>query len=734
MSVRAPVFAFIACLLVGISTKVSALTPLELLRLTDVAGLALSPDGSQVAFVTRTAALERGTYDGRLYVMSLGAGAKPLVLAPVNPRLGERNRQFLNQVPRWSPDGKSILLISNLDGADQIWAWNISSGEAHRLSSQIQGVLSFDVIPDSTRLGFTTYEPEATPEQIESWRKEAWLEGMTIDLPVYWGDYLEAPGVERHLARRAGVRLVHWIYDPGEHRAHRASSEEIAAFPLGFPGAQDVDYYRFIVTANRTLLARPTLVPPHFTYELAQSHDGARVAVHTKLKAGQRISVLSVGPAAGGEKTEWYRAIDGQFSDLHWSASGKDLYFRKSQLTDDGEVTGIYRISGAGRTPTRIYETGGSIADVTYDARTKVAVFLESSSRQPDRIMQLRLDSGKVSVLYDPNPGLNVHDLPQPKYLSWKNKFGERAFGYLVLPKGKRDARPPLVVVTYRASGFLRGGVGDEYPVYPLVAEGFAVLVLDVGETSSSPSELDSDRARFARFWSQRATVEAAIETVDKLGLVSASQRAITGLSFGAGTAWQAIHHTDLFSVAIVSDGDFDQFGPYMNGIYRYPTASALSIAFVPAFNAERRAVWQEVSAAENALRIRTPILINDSDLEFAYLRQIATTLQGLGKPFDFVVYPGASHVINHPAQRFSIYNRNIDWLKFWMMNQEDSSPKKREQYRRWRTLKAQHAWNEELRAKGIDPGIEFAQQMEAQAQRRKIQNDLLAPALRSVE
>ena len=51
-------------------------------------------------------------------------------------------------------------------------------------------------------------------------------------------------------------------------------------------------------------------------------------------------------------------------------------------------------------------------------------------------------------------------------------------------------------------------------------------------------------------------------------------------------------------------------------------------------------------------------------------------------------IYPDERHEKNQPKHRYAIYERNVDWLNFWLRDKEDPNPAKAEQYKRWRELR----------------------------------------------
>jgi len=89
-----------------------------------------------------------------------------------------------------------------------------------------------------------------------------------------------------------------------------------------------------------------------------------------------------------------------------------------------------------------------------------------------------------------------------------------------------------------------------------------------------------------------------------------------------------------------------------------------------------------------NADRIDVPVLNNDPDSEFLEDLALYTSLRELGKPMELFIYPNELHVVNQPKHRFEIYERNLDWFRFWLKSEEAPDSAKKEQYQRWRQLR----------------------------------------------
>jgi hypothetical protein len=89
-----------------------------------------------------------------------------------------------------------------------------------------------------------------------------------------------------------------------------------------------------------------------------------------------------------------------------------------------------------------------------------------------------------------------------------------------------------------------------------------------------------------------------------------------------------------------------------------------------------------------NAKRITTPLLINASDFEANPAIGAAQALWRAGKAAELYLYPDEFHVKWHPAHLKRIWERNLDWFRFWLQDYEDPAADKIEQYARWRKLK----------------------------------------------
>jgi dipeptidyl aminopeptidase/acylaminoacyl peptidase len=297
------------------------------------------------------------------------------------------------------------------------------------------------------------------------------------------------------------------------------------------------------------------------------------------------------------------------------------------------------------------------------------------------------LSTGEIRTLLDVNPEFQNLRLSPAKRIDVSDKQGDHFWGHLVFPLDYEPGqRYPLIITTYRDyDGFLRGGVGDEYPIQVFAASGFAVLNFEAVGLVRNPEPGDFDRTILLWQGPTEAT-EAAVAKLAEQGTIDPSRVGITGLSFGAVMVNYGISHTNLFRAAIAS-------GPAWDPILFFTSKDEHRAGISHGLNLESpdgdsRGRWQRESAALNARRVNTPLLINVADEEYIDDMQLVNNLRDLKKPVEMFVYAGERHIKNQPKHRYEIYERNVDWFNFWLRDKEDPNPAKAEQYKRWRELR----------------------------------------------
>lgn len=324
-------------------------------------------------------------------------------------------------------------------------------------------------------------------------------------------------------------------------------------------------------------------------------------------------------------------------------------------------------------------------------------VCIRQTPTEPAHLISIDYKTGDVVTIFDPNPEFKDLIKGDVKRIAWSNgwtDWGDDVIGHLVYPLNYDTERSyPLVVVQYRSRGFLRGGVGDEYPILPLSAAGFAVLSID----RPNPWKLfetltgrDLGAALFASAkdndWDRALeNVMNGIEAIDSEIRIDKERMAIVGLSDGTVSTLNALMNTDFFTIGIISSNSWDPIGYYLAGVNWKTTLKTIGFEYPATGSLEH---WQRISPALNAEKIDAPLLLNLPQSEFLVSTQFLSALQSFERPHEAYVYPDEYHIKWQPIHRYVIYRRNVQWLQFWLLDHEAVDPVDRKQYVRWRKIR----------------------------------------------
>src|SRR5512133_1470617 len=129
-----------------------AFTIEDLYRLKGVQHLALSPDGSKLAFEVSSQDLKAATRSTQIWMLDTATGAtKQLTFS------GKADT-----APQWSKDGKTLYFLSSRAEGSQLWALDLAGGEAHKVTGFEAGVGAPKLVPGGNKVVFeASVFPEA---------------------------------------------------------------------------------------------------------------------------------------------------------------------------------------------------------------------------------------------------------------------------------------------------------------------------------------------------------------------------------------------------------------------------------------------------------------------------------------------------------------------------------------------------------------------------------------------
>ncbi len=645
------------------------ITSRDLVAIRDITGVQISPDGKSVAYVVSQAVLESNSYRTALFVSRTESGSVPLNLGSAGPPHWTSVGEYLRIPPQWSPDSRYITYLVREGNRRQIWLWDSSSGKPERLTNNANDVESYEWQQEGRRIIFIIAEP-ISPEEIRSVSEQgilydSYAKGVEGSIKAWEGRPLARAVVEAK-PRKKQVG----IYDLATRTERKASAQEEATY-------------------NKLHLSPKVFEPGDKTFILSvkPSPDGKSIAYRSQLIDPEKFPryawTVFIKRIDGTNYEELVPPTTDFILDLWWSKDGTDIYFTRS--TDSGGIA-LYAVPARGGAEREITKSNDLLLQVSFDKNMSRVACVRESSLTPPEIAVFDIKNGMQRTLANVNPEFQNITLRPATKLEWSNKYGDRTLGYLVKPLNYEPGkRYPLIITTYRAYGFLRGGIGDEYPIQIFAANGFAVLAFDVSaERVPKPGDY---RTAMLRWYSPMASLETAVKLLDEMGIIDPNRKGLTGLSFGAQITNFTITHSDLFQVVAVSSiSSVDPIWYYLGNNYSRQVYKPYGLHESP--DGKAKAIWKEISSALNAENVKAPLLVQVADSEYLYGLQFYTTLRELDKPVEMIIFADEGHIKNQPKHRYEIYQRNLDWFNFWLQDKEDPDPSEHEQYKRWRELK----------------------------------------------
>lgn len=622
----------------------------DLVEVAEIGAPTLSPDGKRVAYRVSRPDIERNAVMLQWYVSEIDGEGETLVGSGGDARF-EGSGGLAEQYPIWDADSRGLRFIARNDGAAAIWHWR-EGGPLRREVVDEADILAFEVSEDGKVLRYTV---GATRAAIAEAERRAYEAGVLVDhrldimQPVAGGTIEDGKRIMQQLPTEWFER-ERLLWDaPRRQKIH-----PLTPAPL----VSGMRFGHLEPSQGRRVI-----------------DEKGRVAEIVGKKEEQSVQVS----ARTGPITECPLAIcrSSKLAALAWQPGG-DALLLFERAGSGRERVWLWRV---GRTDVRLIATtdGGQRASYRpprcVAARSKL-VCAESGPVSPPRLVAIDLASGPRHILADPNAALRARIVATAVPIDRIANVSA-----LLLRPAHISGRVPVVVQYYHCAGFLKGGVGDEIPMLPLVEHGIAVLCIDRAGGSKGAMDAAYDLAL--------DDIGQLLDHLDRAGIIDPARVGIGGLSFGSEIALWAIRKSNRFAAATSSSGQISEIYYWANALPGRGFADMLRSYWQLGDPDEDKDRWRALAPEADVGAINTPLLMQLPESEARYVIKFHTRMKSAGKAAELFVFADEPHIKTQPVHKLAVYARNLDWYRFWLKGEEDPDPAKREQYARWRQLRA---------------------------------------------
>ncbi len=654
-----------------------AASPRQLVSVADVSAPTVSPDGELVAFRVERASIERNTYDSVWYVQDMNGLSPPLPVADGGVPLRGFGGSSLPAEVVWSADSRWIYYRALLDGRVEVWRAAADGSVAEAVTQDRADVSAFRLSSDGRIL---KYAVGASREAIVNAEQKEYDSGIRIDESVPIGQGLFRSG-----------------YNEGRFATQRYS--DIWFERTSLLSDTPVQWKEVDLASRRVREGKNAPVVPvegdrasPGPWKSAVDPVSGRIAVLLRVGRGDglwdkpdvELGVMPVGNALRAKRCSVDACANKAFTGIQWRLNTDEVLatitdpdrglaqtiIRWNVLTDEVHFVAEFRgLASGGRDP--YSDCGVSI---------HALICISAEADRPPRVERIDIETGERRTLFDPNAALavGIAKVGSAELLRWSDAKGRRFTGQFFRARG--GAPSPLFITYYSCPGFVRGGVGDEWPLVSMAAAGISALCINSLPNYTLDAVERHDEGLDA--------VRSVVDLLAKEGAIDRARVGMGGLSYGGAVALWAVTDSSLLAAASVSSPvvspNYHLFAS-LKGKTFFSGLKKMWGLGAPEETPER---WRRISPVFKLDRVAAPVLFQMSEQEYMNALDYAIPLMRSHRA-DMYVFPNEPHIKFQPRHLLATYERNLDWFRFWLQGVEGEGVSKEDQYGRWRLMKA---------------------------------------------
>jgi dipeptidyl aminopeptidase/acylaminoacyl peptidase len=665
--------------------------PDDFYDLTLVSDLALSPDGTRIAFVADEFDRTKDERRTSLFVVPADGSDDPYRLS----RASDAGS------PKWSPDGAKLgflaareedvaLTLTATDGnveeddedetsgvddepKPQLWLFDVvRGGDARQVTDREEGVREFDWSPDGERLVISSRDPteeerdylaelrDGGPIETERLQHRFDGKGLLDDVTTY----LFVIDVETRETRRLDDAYGGGAYEPS----------------LGLQPAWGPERIAFL--SNRT--DRPDDSEVMDAYTVDPDGDDLRTVTDSDLAVGglrwspggSRLAFTADDPTNTYVPTRLFVAEDGDYRSVSESLDRTVARSGRFRWEDDETLlvavgdegsTRLVRCSAGEDSPTFTFDSQGEYRTVeTFDFAGGTVAFLLTD---PETIGDLyamavdELDSGDPVRVTACNESFEeAHAMPGCRRVVYPNESGDDVEAIVYHPPDfDPDDPDPRPLITSIHGGPVAYDAPEFSFEYAFWADRGYVVLRPNYRGSSSYGRAFSEAIRGD--WGPRESedVLAGVEHLVEQGWADSERTFVTGLSYGGITTGYLVTRTNRFAAAAAEHGIYDLRSAYGTDDAHVWWENDFGLPW------ENPETYDSASSITDVGDVKTPLLITAGGEDWrcppSQSEQLYISVKKQDVPAKLVIYPDEHHNIGDPDRAVHRIEQLTEWF-----------------------------------------------------------------------
>src|SRR4030095_1325826 len=689
----------------------------DMLKIKTASGVTLTEDGSTAAFIVTSIEPESDSikweykYTSQLWIVSTEPGATPRQLTFTKEGASQ---------PAWSPDGKQLAFVRNVDGRPQIFILSFAGGETMQLTKFKYGASAPRWCPDGKQIAFA-----ATVRPKDLMNDSLLNPGKKVPA---WS--MEQPGYNKNEQMISSVAKPNPDGSMNEVRAYldmNANDRKATVLnKLNFQSESDVSaemnfnqffvvnvqsnatpvpvtrgFYRFnnlqftpdgkqfIMTADIDSTEHPDrsqeseifianadgsqlrmlLGKKDFSYNSALlSNDGKWIAFQYNKTNYVSVPTLALMPVNGSEKDIINIPFDRNVGNAVWSKDDQAIYF--TAQSNGGAP--LYRLDVKTKQIKQITDFNSGV--LSFDIVNDKFVYVKTEVANPNELYIADANVTNEKRVTNFNDGwIQQKKISMPERHSFTNSIGQAVEYWVMKPIGYEAGKKYPLLLEIHGGPAAMWGPGElsmwhEYQYF--CSKGYGVVYCNPrGSGGYGENFLRGN----IKDWGAGPTSDV-ITALDKSvaeGWADTSKLLITGGSYaGYLVAW-IIGHDHRFKAACSQRGVYD-----LSTFFGEGNAWRLVPNYFGGYpwEAEAKAILQRESPLTYVQNITTPYIIfhgdNDRRTGFVEGEMLYRSLKVLGRPVEYVRHPNATHEITRSGnnrQRIDQMLRTWEFFERWI-------------------------------------------------------------------